>query len=55
MHLGAVEFVQLGVAEEDAVHVFVHLLKPNLLVSENLADEGPAFMPADVSAVVHSV
>src|SRR5665213_2392998 len=45
---------QLGVAEEDAVHVLVHLLKPNLLVAEYFADEDPALVPADVSAVVHT-
>ena len=40
--------------EEDAVHVFVHLLKPNLFVAEHLADKNPSLVPADVSAVVYS-
>jgi len=35
------------------VHVFVHLLKPNFLVAEYLADKNPALVPTDVTAVVH--
>ncbi len=52
-HLRAVEFAQLGVAEEDAVYVLIHLFEPNLFVSEYFTDEHPAFMPTDVPAVVH--
>ena len=53
-HLGAVEFAQLGIAEEDPVHVLIHLFEPDLFVTEHFADENPALVPTDVSAVVYS-
>ena len=53
-HLGAVELTQFGIAEEDAMHVLIHLFQPDLFVAEHLADENPALVPADVPAVVHS-
>jgi hypothetical protein len=40
--------------KEDPVHVFIHLFKPDLLVPEHLADENPALVPADISAVIDS-
>ncbi len=53
-HLGTVELTQLGVAEEDAVHVLIHLFESDLLVAEHFADENPTLVPADVAAVIHS-
>jgi hypothetical protein len=41
-HFGSVELAQLGVAEEYATHVFIHLLQPDLFVVEDFADENPA-------------
>jgi hypothetical protein len=52
-HLGAVELAQFGVAEEDAMHVFIHLFEPGFFVAEYFADENPPLVPADISAVVH--
>jgi hypothetical protein len=54
-HLLAVEFAELGIAKEDAVHFIIHLFQPDLIVSEYFADEYLALMPTDVSTVVHSV
>ena len=53
-HLCAVELTQFSVAEEDAVHVLVHLFQPDLFVAEDFADKDSALMPANVPAVVHS-
>lgn len=53
-HFRAVEFAQLGVVEEDAVHLLVHLFQSDLFVAQHFAHENPALMPTDVSAIVHS-
>jgi hypothetical protein len=52
-HLCAVELAKFGVAEEDAMHVFIHLFELDFFVAEYFADEKPALVPIDVSAVVH--
>ena len=49
-----VKLTNLNIPKIDLVEVFVDLLKAENLKSKNLADEYPAFMPADVAAVVHS-
>jgi hypothetical protein len=53
-HFGTVKLPKFCVAEEDAVHIFIHLFEPDLFVPEHFTDEDPTLMPADVSAVVHS-
>jgi hypothetical protein len=53
-HLEAIELTQFSVTEENAVYVLIHLLKPNLFVTENSANENSTLVPTDVSAVVHS-
>jgi hypothetical protein len=40
--------------EEDAMHVLVHLFESDLLVAQDFAHENSAFVPTDVSAVIHS-
>ena len=52
-HFLAIEFAQLGIAEENTVNVLIHLFEADLLVAKHFADEHPAFMPTDVPAVVH--
>jgi hypothetical protein len=49
-----VKLANLNITKIDLVEVFVDLLKAENLKSKNLADEYPAFVPADVAAVVHS-
>jgi hypothetical protein len=53
-HLGTVELPEFRVAKEDPVYVLVHLFQPDLFVAKYFADENSTFVPADVSAVVHS-
>ena len=53
-HFGTVELAQLGIAKENAVYVLIHLLKPNLFVTENFANENSTLVPTDVFAVVYS-
>jgi hypothetical protein len=49
-----VKFANLNIPTMDLVEVFVDLLEAENLKSKNLADEYPAFVLADVAAVVHS-
>ena len=49
-----VKLANLNIPKIDLVEVFTDLLEAESLKSKNLADEYPAFMPADVAAVVHS-
>jgi len=49
-----VKLANLNIPKIDFVEVFVDLLEAENLKSKNLADEYPAFVPADVAAVVHS-
>jgi hypothetical protein len=48
-----VKLANLNIPKIDLVEVFVDLLEAESLESKNLADEYPAFVPADVAAVVH--
>ena len=49
-----VKLTNLNIPKIDLVEVVVDLLEAENLKSKNLADEYPAFVPADVAAVVHS-
>jgi hypothetical protein len=49
-----VKLTNFNIAKIDLVEVFIDLLEAKSLKSKDLADEYPAFMPADVAAVVHS-
>jgi hypothetical protein len=49
-----VKLANLNIPNIDLVEVFVDLLEAENLKSKNLADEYPAFVPANVAAVVHS-
>jgi hypothetical protein len=49
---GTVELAQPDIAEEYAVHVFIHLLEPYVFIAEDFADKHPTFMPADIAALV---
>jgi len=49
-----VKLTNLNIPKIDLVEVFIDLLEAENLKSNNLADEYPAFVPADVAAVVHS-
>jgi hypothetical protein len=49
-----VKLANLNIPKIDLVEVFIDLLEAENLKSKNLADEYPAFVPADVAAVVHS-
>jgi hypothetical protein len=48
-----VTLTNLNVPKIDLVEVFIDLLEAENLKSKNFADEYPAFMPANVAAVVH--
>jgi hypothetical protein len=49
-----VELSNLDITEEDLLEVFRYLLKAELFKAEDLADENPPLMPADIATVVHS-
>jgi len=49
-----VKFTNLDIPEIHLIETFINLLEAENLKSKNLADEYPAFVPADVAAVVHS-
>src|SRR5258708_15053913 len=49
-----VNLANLNIPKIDLVEVFVDLLEAENLKSKNLADQYPAFVPADVADVVHS-
>jgi hypothetical protein len=49
-----VKLANLNIAEIYFVRIFLDLLEAENLKSKDLANEHPAFMPADVAAVVNS-
>jgi hypothetical protein len=49
-----VKLANLNIPKIDLVEVFIGLLETEHLKSKDCADEHPAFVPADVAAVVHS-
>jgi hypothetical protein len=49
-----VKFTNLDIPKANLVKVFLDLLDAENLKSKDLANEHSAFMPADVTAIVHS-